>query len=305
MSQDIICIVGPTAVGKTRLSVQLAKELDGEIISGDSMQIYRGLDIGTAKASFEERQGIPHHLLDEKDPAESYSVAEFQKTVRLKIQEIQSRGKIPILVGGTGLYIKSVLYDYEFSEEVRDALQLRDPYPQLDNDALHQLLAGLDPVSAEQIHPNNRQRTLRAIQAFEQSGIRKSDREKTQEHKLIYPVKLIGLTDERQRLYQRIDARVDQMAREGLVDEVRRLYDAGIPKEAQSVRAIGYKELYDHFDGLMDLDRALELIKRNSRRYAKRQYTWFKNQMTAQWFEVEVSDFEKTIAAVISWLKVK
>ncbi|HAX73421.1 MAG TPA: tRNA (adenosine(37)-N6)-dimethylallyltransferase MiaA, partial [Firmicutes bacterium] len=168
---ELICIVGPTAVGKTKLSIELAKQLNGEIISSDSMQIYRGMDIGTAKASVTERQGIPHHLLDEKNPDETYSVAEFQKTVRAKIEEIKSRGKLPIMVGGTGLYIKSVLYDYVFTDEVKTEEVLSDPYPELDNETLHAKLASVDKESASTIHPNNRKRVLRALAIYESSGV--------------------------------------------------------------------------------------------------------------------------------------
>jgi len=300
---DVICIVGPTAVGKTKMSVELAKRLNGEIISGDSMQIYRGMDIGTAKATTEERQGIPHYLIDEKNPEEGYSVAEFQRTVRVKIEEIKTRGKLPILVGGTGLYIKSVLFDYEFSKEVPTEKKVNTDYQHLTNDQVYELLKEIDEKAALEIHPNNRKRVIRALEIFKETGVKKSETIEKQEHQLIYEACLIGLTDERNVLYERINHRVDKMFDEGLVEEVKRLFDLGIPKESQAIRAIGYKECYDYFEGLIDLETCKELIKRNSRRYAKRQYTWFRNQMDVNWFEVNINQFEKTILEVENFIK--
>lgn len=299
---DVLCIVGPTAVGKTKLSIELAKKLDGEIISGDSMQIYRTMDIGTAKATKEEQASIPHHLIDEKNPDESYSVAEFQKTVRAKIADIKSRGKLPIIVGGTGLYIKSVLYDYEFAKESESKVVDEAKYGHLSNEALHEKLAAIDAAGAKEIHPNNRKRVIRALEIYEISGIKKSEMIEKQEHKLIYDVCLIGLTDDRQALYERINKRVDKMYETGLVDEVRALYDQEISSEAQAIRAIGYKEVYDYFKGLISLEESKELIKRNSRRYAKRQYTWFNNQMDVTWFEVDVNHFDRTVHDVWTYV---
>lgn len=276
---DVLCIVGPTAVGKTKMSIELAKQLNGEIISGDSMQIYRGMDIGTAKATMDERQGIPHHLIDEKNPDEPYSVAAFQQTVRAKMEEIKSRGKLPIIVGGTGLYIKSVLYDYEFAGESESKEIDEAKYGHLSNEELHAKLAAVDEAGAKDIHPNNRKRVIRALEIYETSGVKKSEMIEKQEHKMIYDACLIGLTDDRTVLYDRINKRVDVMYETGLVEEVKALFDEGIPAESQSIRAIGYKELYDYFKGFISLEESKELIKRNSRRYAKRQYTWFNNQM--------------------------
>ena len=300
---DLICIVGPTAVGKTKLSIELAKRLSGEIISGDSMQIYKTMDIGTAKATIEEREGIIHHLIDEKNPDEPYSVAEFQRTVRAKIKEIKSRGNLPIIVGGTGLYIKSVLYDYEFAGESESKEIDDEKYKEFDNEALHQKLVEVDPEAAKIIHPNNRKRVIRALEIFETSGVKKSDMIENQQHKLIYDVALIGFTDERKVLYDRINKRVDNMFEMGLVDEVKGLYEAGIPQTAQSIRAIGYKEVYDYFEGHTTLDECRELIKRNSRRYAKRQYTWFNNQMDVEWFNVDTQHFENTIQDVLQYIQ--
>ena len=301
---DVICIVGPTAVGKTRLGVELARRLDGEVISGDSMQIYRGMDIGTAKATAEERQGVPHHLLDEKNPGEDYSVALFQQSVRAKITEIKNRGKIPIIVGGTGLYIKAVLYDYEFAQgESRSKAADEEKYGHLDNESLHGLLRGVDPQAAAEIHPNNRKRLMRALEIFEQTGENKSSLIQKQEHKLLYDAVLIGLSDERALLYRRIDDRVDAMMENGLLDEVRALFNAGILEGSQAMRAIGYKELYPYFRGEGDLSVSVDLIKRNSRRYAKRQFTWFKNQMEVNWFQVNVKNFPETVNEIELFIK--
>ena len=298
--QRVVAIVGPTAVGKTKLSIELAKQLNGEIISGDSMQIYRGMDIGTAKITSAEMEGIPHHLLDEKNPDERYSVAEFQKAVRAKIDEITKRGKIPIIVGGTGLYVKAVLYDYEFSE---DAPPSEEQYHELSNEEVHAKLAEIDPESARDLHPNNRRRVVRALNVYYETKTTKTQTLEKQEKKLIYDVTLIGLTDERSALYNRIDTRVDTMISGGLIDEVKALYEAGIPRESQSIQAIGYKELYDYFDGVTNLATAVELIKRNSRRLAKRQYTWFNNQMDVTWFDVDVANFDQTIHDVLRYCK--
>ena len=302
---DVLCIVGPTAVGKTKMSIELAKQLNGEIISGDSMQIYRGMDIGTAKATMDERQGIPHHLIDEKNPDEPYSVAAFQQTVRAKIEEIKSRGKLPIIVGGTGLYIKSVLYDYEFAGESESKEIDEAKYGHLSNEELHAKLATVDEAGAKDIHPNNRKRVIRALEIYETSGVKKSEMIEKQEHKMIYDACLIGLTDDRTVLYDRINKRVDVMYETGLVEEVKALFDQGIPAESQSIRAIGYKELYDYFKGLISLEESKELIKRNSRRYAKRQYTWFNNQMDVTWFKVDVQHFDKTVKEVLTYVQNK
>lgn len=302
---DVLCIVGPTAVGKTKMSIELAKQLNGEIISGDSMQIYRGMDIGTAKATMDERQGIPHHLIDEKNPDEPYSVAAFQQTVRAKMEEIKSRGKLPIIVGGTGLYIKSVLYDYEFAGESESKEIDEAKYGHLSNEELHAKLAAVDEAGAKDIHPNNRKRVIRALEIYETSGVKKSEMIEKQEHKMIYDACLIGLTDDRTVLYDRINKRVDVMYETGLVEEVKALFDEGIPAESQSIRAIGYKELYDYFKGLISLEESKELIKRNSRRYAKRQYTWFNNQMDVTWFKVDVQHFDKTVQEVLTYVQNK
>ena len=296
----VLAIVGPTAVGKTKLSIELAKKLNGEIISGDAMQIYRGMDIGTAKITTEEMEGIVHHLLNEKNPDERYSVAEYQKTVRTKIDEISERGKLPIIVGGTGLYVKAVLYDYEFSES---ATLDEEQYEELTNEEVHKVLANIDSESAAVLHPNNRRRVVRALNIYYETSKTKSELLEKQEQKLIYDAMLIGLSAKRSVLYERINDRVDKMIDAGLVEEVKKLREAGISRDAGAIRAIGYKEIYDYLIGVTDLKTAVELIKRNSRRLAKRQYTWFRNQLDVVWFDVDVANFEKTIVDVKKFIE--
>ena len=282
---DVVAIIGPTASGKTALSIRLAKEIDGEIINGDSMQIYRGLDIGTAKITKEEMEGIPHHLLDIKEPSESFSVAEYQQLVRGKIEEIQSRGKMPIIVGGTGLYVQSVLYDFQFTkQEINE--QARDDYDkelqQIGPEAMHQKLVQIDPVAAAQIHPNNTRRIIRALEMAQLAGVSRAEEQFNRGDIPLYKHLIIGMNMEREKLYERINLRVDLMMEAGLLEEVRSLFDAGI-RDVQSIKAIGYKELYAYFDGLISLEEAIEQIKQNSRRYAKRQLTYFRNKMDVQW----------------------
>lgn len=286
--KKLVVIIGPTAVGKTKLSIEIAHRLNGEIISGDSMQIYKGMDIGTAKITKEEMEGVPHHLIDIKEPDDDYSVAEFQETVRPLIDAIMDKNKMPMIVGGTGLYIQSVLYDYQFTEspsdpEFRKRLELE--LQQKGEQAIHQLLAQVDPESAKKIHPNNTRRVIRALEIFHCTNIPMDDHLKQQENKLLYDVALIGLTMDRDVLYQRINHRVDLMVENGLMNEVKQLYDQGL-RDTQSIKAIGYKEIYDYFDGKVSYDEALNQLKQNSRRYAKRQLTWFRNKLDVKWFDM-------------------
>ncbi|HJV16445.1 MAG TPA: tRNA (adenosine(37)-N6)-dimethylallyltransferase MiaA, partial [Bacillales bacterium] len=248
--QKLLVIIGPTAVGKTKLSIELAHRYNGEIISGDSMQIYKGMDIGTAKIKEEEMEGIPHHLIDIKEPNESFSVAEFQGLVRAKIAEISKRGKLPMIVGGTGLYIQSVIYDYQFSDAPLDEelrLQLEERAKEIGSVALHQELSKIDPESARCIHPNNVRRVIRAIEVFHTSGKSLTEIQKEQQPDLLYDTALVGLTMEREMLYNRINARVGLMLEEGLIKEVGQLHHSGL-RNCQSIQAIGYKEIYDYFD---------------------------------------------------------
>lgn len=280
---EVVAIVGPTASGKTALSIDIAKHYNGEIINGDSMQIYKGLDIGTAKITEEEMEGVPHHLLSFKEPTESFSVADYQKLVRAKIAEIQSRGKLPILVGGSGLYVQAVLYDFQFTEEQVDQAAREAYYAELAKlgpEAMHAKLASLDPKTAETIHPNNTRRVIRALEMIELSGVSKAAEAQNRGEIPLYNHLIIGLGQnmDREELYDRINRRVDIMMEKGLLEEVKGLWQQNI-RNVQSIQAIGYKELYDYFDGKCSLEEAIESLKQNSRRYAKRQLTYFRNKM--------------------------
>ena len=297
----VLAIVGPTAVGKTALSIKLAKTFNGEIINGDSMQIYRELSIGTAKITEEEMEGVPHHLLDIKDPTDSFSVAEYQKIVRQQIEEIASRGKLPIIVGGTGLYIQSVLYDFRFTEQPKIDVDLQRQLEKLSPEALFNRLQIVDPEAAKEIHPNNIQRIMRAIERVELSGKQKKEIEQDQGHEKVYPHYIIGLTTDRDILYERINKRVDLMVENGLLQEVKMLHEKGI-RGVQSIQAIGYKEIYAYLDGLLTLDEALENLKQNSRRYAKRQLTYFRNKMDIHWYDPFV-DTEKILKEITDFLQ--
>lgn len=301
-----VVIVGPTAVGKTKLGIEMAKALNGEIINGDAMQVYRDLDIGTAKVTEEEAEGIPHHLLDFLDPRESYTVADFQKEARPLIHALNEKGKLPILVGGTGLYVKAVLFDYQFNEvsedsELREGLQKRAD--EEGPDVLYKELLEIDPGARERIHPNNVQRVIRAIEIYHKTGQSMSDQLPNAEPRLLYDPIIIGLTLNRAVLYERINRRVDLMIKEGLIEEARGLYDRGI-RGTQAVMAIGYKELYGAFEGTYSIEEAIDLIKRNSRRFAKRQLTWFRHQMSMDWFDLtdDLLNPEKKINEILHFV---
>jgi tRNA dimethylallyltransferase len=302
--QKVIVIIGPTAVGKTKMSVELAKKVNGEIISGDSMQIYKGMDIGTAKVSQEEMQGVPHYLIDIKEPTESYSVAEFQQDVRNQIKSTAQKGCLPIIVGGTGLYIQSVLYDYQFSDSGKDEkirLQLEQKSKEIGCEKLHQELKEIDPDSASGIHPNNVRRVIRALEVYYSTGKTMSEFQVTQQPEPLYDAALIGLTMDRQALYDRINLRVDLMMDEGLIDEVENLYRKGV-RDCQSIQAIGYKELYAYLDGKISKEQAIEDLKQNSRRYAKRQLTWFRNKMDVTWFDMTEADFNQKLSEIFTFV---
>lgn len=301
--EKVIVVIGPTSVGKTKMGVALAKILNGEVISGDSMQIYRQMNIGTAKATQEEMEGIKHHCLDILDPKDHYSVHDFQKTVRQKIAEITDRGHMPIIVGGTGLYIKAALYDYEFEETEDNHDLIKEKYKTYDNISLYQYLLSIDEESARILHPNNRRRILRAIEIYENTGHKKSEIINQQEHICLYDAYFVGLTLPRDILYERINKRVDMMKEAGLKEEMERLYQQGLNRNFQSMKAIGYKEWFDYYDNLIDEDTVYENIKKHSRQYAKRQYTWFKNQFDVHWYEVDLLDFAKTIDQVLKDIK--
>ncbi|WP_251549217.1 tRNA (adenosine(37)-N6)-dimethylallyltransferase MiaA [Neobacillus muris] len=309
-NQKLIVIIGPTAVGKTKLSIELAKRFNGEIISGDSMQIYRGMDIGTAKIKPDEMEGIPHHLIDIKEPNESFSAAEFQQLVRAKITEIAEKGKLPIIVGGTGLYIQSVIYDYQFPDVTGDQefrSRLEEKAKEIGNEALHQQLKEIDPESAAKIHPNNVRRVIRALEIHYLSGGKDTQIENAQagQLELLYNAAMIGLTMDREKLYERINARVELMLSEGLLEEVINLYEQGL-RGCQSIQAIGYKEIYEYLDGHVSFDEAVSNLKQNSRRYAKRQLTWFRNKMKVKWFDTtNVNHFSKKIDEISHYVEGK
>lgn len=288
----IVAIVGPTGIGKTACSIAVAKHFNTEIISGDSVQVYRQLDIGSAKITTDEMAGIRHHLIDILNPEEPYSVALFQTNVRQKITDFETRGLLPLIVGGTGLYIKSVLYDYNFEDTKRDP-ELQALYQAYTNEELHQILQEKDRDAADKIHPNNRKRVLQAIQRSSTNKVS----ENTNKDVPVYDFLVIGLHLERDKLYPLLNKRVDEMVAQGLEEEVRALYERGITGTA--VQAIGYKEFYRYFDGDITKEEAIEEIKLHTRRLAKKQYTFFRNQFPVKWVDVNLENFSQTIDTVI------
>lgn len=290
----IIVIIGPTGVGKTKLSIELAKKFNAEIINGDSVQIYKGLDIGSAKVTEEEKEGIPHYLFDIKKVTEDYSLYNYQIDARKCIEDIQKRKKNIIIVGGTGLYIKSALYDYTLSKENK----ISEDYQNYETEELYQMLKRIDKDI--EIDKNNRRRVVRALNYYKENN--ESISKNKNGNKLLYDAIFVGLTTDRDKLYKRIDKRVDIMLKNGLLEEVKSFYDKKIYTKPLKT-AIGYKELYSYFDGDIDYEEAIRLIKRNSRRYAKRQYTFFNNQFNIKWFNVDFNNFDNTIEEVINYIK--
>ena len=288
----VIVIIGPTSVGKTKLSIELAKKLNGEVINADSTQVYKELDIATAKIKEEETEGIPHHLFDIKELKDDYTVYDYQKDCRNKIDEIISRGKTPILVGGTGLYIKAALYDYKFDEEVSN-----NEYNNYSNEELYEKLKQININT--NIHPNNRKRIIRALNYNDNTNKVLSEKDKT--NKLLYDAIFIGITCDRDKLYERINNRVDIMVKDGLIEEAKKIYNKNIRTKAV-MTPIGYKELFDYFDGNISLEDSIELIKQRSRKYAKRQYTWNRHQFSVNWFEVDFDNFEVTVDKVLNFI---
>ncbi len=282
-------LLGPTAVGKTRLSLELAAAYNAEIISGDSMQVYRGMDIGTAKITSEEMQGIPHHLIDIQDPDFSYSAAEFQEQGRRAIEEISSRGKLPFIVGGTGLYIESLCYGFRFSEAVADEAfrKAQDEFAEKHGAiALHAKLMEVDPESAARLHPNDRRRIIRALEIHHQTDTTLSSSHAAQTKESPYELCLIGLTMDRKMLYKRIEDRIDLMLADGLVEEVKGLMDRGYGRSLVSMQGLGYKEIAAYLAGETTYDEAVTLLKRDTRRFAKRQLSWFRHMKEIEWIDV-------------------
>ncbi len=287
--QKVIVITGPTAVGKTKLSIEIAKRLNTDIINADAYQIYRRMNIGTAKPNKEEMKMVSHHLIDIIDPKETFSISDYQILVRALIDKMKTENKVPILVGGSGLYIDAVIKNYNFNE----AKRCDEKYNNYTNNELHQLLQNLDYDAAKKIHPNNRKRLVRAIE-LEQQPCFKDSRSLGKD--FYYNVLCIFLNDDRDTLYQRINNRVDQMIKDGLIEEVRQI---GIENFSMTSRvAIGYKEVIEYLKGNITLDDAIELIKKNSRHYAKRQYTWFKNKTSSIIVNIDLDDFSHTIDEV-------
>ena len=288
----VIVITGPTAVGKTKLSIELAKRYNGEIINADAVQVYKGLDIGSAKVTEEEKEDIPHHLFDIKEVDEEYTIYHYQKDCRKLIKEVQGRGKTPILVGGTGLYIKAALYDYKLTEEKET-----NTYDNLTDEELYNKLLEVDKDIV--IDKNNRRRLIRALNYYKENN--KSINTNTT-NKLLYDAIFIGLTTDRRILYDKINSRVDIMIKEGLLNEVKVFYDKNI-RTNPLLNAIGYREIYSYFDGNISLEEAIDKIKQNSRHYAKRQYTFFNHQLPVVWFETDYSNFNNTVEKVINYIE--
>lgn len=300
MKRPLILIAGPTASGKTKTSVLLAKAIGGEIISVDSMQIYQGMDIGTAKVKPEEMEGIPHYMINEWPADFPCNVATFKERVAHYIQGIYQKGKIPILVGGTGFYINAILYDTQFKETDADE-DYRNKLWALAKEHgatfLHEKLKAVDPESAETIHPNNIKRVIRALEYYKETGMpiskhNQAEKEKRIEAESPYDFTFFVLDMERSLLYERINTRIDQMLEEGLVEEVRFFYDAGLNEALPSMKAIGYKEFFPYFKGEMSLDVCVEKLKQNTRNYAKRQLTWFRHQTQPTFIEVDQLEFD-------------
>lgn len=298
--KPLLIIAGPTAVGKTAVSVEIARRLSGECISADSIQVYRGLDIGSAKASLEERRGVPHHLIDVLEPDEHYDAVRFQKMSQEAIEGIYKRGRLPILVGGTGFYIQALIYGVDFSEEPDERQELirerlyRESLETGGAERLYQRLERLDPVSAERIHRNNIRRVLRALEYYELHGSVISQHNDEQKRAApVYDAAFFVLTDDRARLYERIDRRVDSMMDCGFLSEVQRLYSSGLRSTDSVMQGIGYRELLRYLEGDLSLDDAVLLIKKNSRNYAKRQLTWFRREKAACWVDISKLNYEK------------
>lgn len=306
MTTPLIILTGPTAVGKTDLSIQLAKAVDAEIVSADSMQIYKYMDIGSAKVTEEEMQGVKHYLVDEIEPDMPFSVSEYKRMAEEYIDEISSRGKNVIVTGGTGLYLNSLIYDMDFgksdaNQELREELnkELEENGPAY----MYEKLVSLDKEAAERIHPNNTKRVIRAIEVA-MSGEKMNDFSKDLRYNKKYRPIIIVLNRDRQALYDRINLRVDIMLKNGLIEEVKGLLEKGYTKDMISMQGIGYKEIIKYFDGEYTLDEAIEIIKRDSRRYAKRQLTWFRRYEDAKWFEIDKFDSAEELKdTVVSYVK--
>ena len=301
MDRPLIILTGPTAVGKTKLSIDLAKAMGGEIVSADSIQVYRHMDIGSAKVTKSEMGGVPHHLIDVLDPTEEFNVVIFQKMAKKAVEGILNRGHIPVVVGGTGFYIQALAYDIDFTENDQDRtlrLELERIAGEKGGEYLHKMLEEVDPAAADQIHANNIKRVIRAIEFYRQTGTRisehnEAERKKSSPYQLFYYV----LNTHRSILYDRVEWRVEQMMEQGLLEEVKKLAAMGCARDMVSMQGLGYKELLDHLEGRCTLEEAVYTIKRDSRHFAKRQLTWFKREKDVRW--LNLPDFHDNLTEVL------
>lgn len=305
--KKLLIIAGPTAVGKTDTAIGVAKRVKGEIISADSMQIYKYMNIGTAKPSLEEQGGIPHHLMDCVYPDEEFSVVEFQRRAEELIEEITDKGKLPIVAGGTGLYVNSLMYEMDFTSTISNwelRSKLEDEASIHGNVFVHNKLKELDPRAADRIHPNNLKRVIRAIEVNLEGGENIGDFTEDVKLNSNYDICMIGLTRDREELYNRVNLRVDLMLQQGLVEEVKGLLNKGYPRDLIAFKGLGYKEIISYLDGEYSLDYAIEILKRDTRRFAKRQLTWFRRYKEMKWFNIsEYSSHEKLIDDIIEVLE--
>lgn len=299
---SLLVLLGPTAVGKTKMSIEIAKHYGCEIISGDSMQVYRQMDIGTAKISKDEMEGIPHHLIDIHDPDDPYSVAEFQEQSRRLIEEIHARGKIPFIVGGTGLYIESVCYDFQFTDVGADEEFRNEQFAYAESfgaEALHDRLKLVDPISAERLHANDQRRIVRALEIYHLTNRTLSDQMASQKKESPYDLCILGLTMDRQMLYKRIEARIDEMIEQGLVEEVKSLIQRGYGPGLISMQGLGYKEIIAYLQEELTWEETITLLKRDTRRFAKRQLSWFRHMKDISWVDVtDVANFSENFARI-------
>ena len=297
MKLPLIILTGPTAVGKTKASIGLAKALNGEIISADSMQVYKYMDIGSAKICSEEMQGIKHYLIDELEPDEEFHVVRFQQLAKKAMEEIYAKGKIPIVVGGTGFYIQALLYDIDFTESNEDT-EYRQELEKLANqkglEYLHDMLREVDPVSADTIHENNVKRVIRALEYYHQTGKKISEHNEQERGKESpYEFCYFVLNDDRAHLYERINLRIDQMLEDGLIEEVRALKNRGYTRDMVSMQGLGYKEILDYLNGECTLDEAIYILKRDTRHFAKRQLTWFRRERDVIWIDKHTYKYDE------------
>lgn len=304
MKEPLIVILGPTAVGKTDVAIELAKKIQGEIISADSMLIYKYMDIGTAKPKFEERQGIPHYLIDIITPDQPFSVADFLLEAEKKIKEIRKKDKMPMIVGGTALYLKAITEEFYFPETESD-WELREKLNQeaenFGNQYVHERLAKIDPITASRLHPNDLRRVIRAIEIYELTGVALSAQPK-KEKRSNYQIIKIGLIRPREEIYARINQRVEEMIKQGLVEEVRQLLEMGYDEYLISMQGLGYKQIVPYLKGVYSLDRAVELLKRDTRHFAKRQLTWFRRDEDIHW--IEINRYSSQLQVVAEIMKV-